>query len=104
MRNIVVVYIIYSVVVTKARAQTMGWSSWSDCTASDVCFRRRTFTCDAGEGLDCLNVTKGAFEQVAVNCDTNLECLENVEELFRGSEVSNISKILVLLSTIWEKS
>ena len=88
MRNIVVVYLVYFIVVAKVRAQTTGWSSWSNCTAPDDCFRKRTFTCDAGEGLECVNVANEAFEQAAVNCDANLECMENVDKMFRASEVS----------------
>ena len=103
MRNIAVVCMVYIIVVAKVRAQTTGWSSWSNCTATNNCFRRRTFICDAGEGLKCLSVANGAFEQVSVNCDANLECLENVDEMFRASEVSCIQKIFVNRSTL-EKS
>ena len=68
-------------------SQTTVLTSWADCTELLDCFRRRTLSCDAGEGIDCLNEAVGAFEQIAMNCDASPECLENVDEMFHGSEV-----------------
>ena len=76
------------ILIVVVNSQTTGWSSWTDCAEFDGCFRRRTFTCDAGEGLECLNEANGAFEQRALNCDASPECLENVTEMFHASEVS----------------
>ena len=74
--------------ILHVHSQTTAWTSWADeCTELLGCFRRRTLSCDAGEGIDCLNEAVGAFEQIAVNCDTSPECLENVDEMFQGSEV-----------------
>ena len=80
--------VFWSMLIVDVNSQITGWSSWTDCTELSGCFRRRTFTCDAGEGIECLNEADGSFEQVTVNCDASLECLENVEEMFYASEVS----------------
>ena len=74
--------------IVNVNSQTTGWSSWADCAESDDCFRRRVFTCDAGEGIECFNEANGAFEQLAVNCSASAECLENVTEMFHTFEVS----------------
>ena len=82
--------VFWSILIVDVNSQTSGWSSWTDCTELDGCFRRRNFTCDAGEGIECLNDADGDnFEQVTVNCSASLECLENVEEMFHTSEVSD---------------
>ena len=66
-----------------------GWSSWTNCAEMETCFRTRTFTCDAGEGIECLTKTdSGNFRQDAYNCIESSECLENVEEKFDAPEVS----------------
>ena len=74
--------------ILDVHSQTTAWTSWADeCTELLGCFRRRILSCGAGEGIACLNEAVGAFEQIAVNCDTSPECLENVDEMFHGSEV-----------------
>ena len=73
--------------IPDVHSQTTVWTSWAECTELLDCFRKRILNCDAGEGMECLNEAVGAFEQIAVNCDTSPECLENVDEMFHGSEV-----------------
>ena len=74
--------------ILDVHSQTTAWTSWADCTELLDCFQRRILSCDAGEGIKCLNEVVGAFEQIAVNCDTSPECLENVDGMFHASEVS----------------
>ena len=74
--------------IASVNSQTTGWSSWTDCAASETCFRRRISTCNAGEGIECLNNVNGNFKQIAVHCHSSSECLENTTEMFHASEVS----------------
>ena len=74
--------------ILDVHSQTTVWTSWADCTELLDCFRRRILNCDAGEGIESLNEAVGAFEQIAVNCETSPEFLENVDGMFHGSEVS----------------
>ena len=76
------------ILVVEVTSTPSGWSSWADCTESQNCFRRRVFTCDAGEGIECLDETNGAYEQLALNCNQSPQCLGNVEIMFHASEVS----------------
>ena len=87
MNKFVVITIVCLFLIANINSQTTGWSTWAECTESQRCFRRRTFTCDAGEGIECLNEADGAFEQVALDCDANPECLENATKMFHASEV-----------------
>ena len=73
--------------ILDVHSQTTAWTSWAECTELLGCFRRRTLSCDAGEGIECLNKAVGDFKQITVNCGTSPECLENVDEIFHGSEV-----------------
>ena len=79
---------LYMILIMKLRAQTSGWSSWTNCSASEKCSQKRILSCNDGVGLACLNETNGAFEQRALNCNASPECLENVDEMFGASEVS----------------
>ena len=89
MDKFIVISIIFSILIVKVNSSPSEWSSWAECTESNSCFRRRTFKCDAGEGIQCLHETdRGNFEQSAWNCETSPECFENVEEMFHASEVS----------------
>ena len=74
--------------IADVKCPTTGWSFWADCAEPDGCFRKRLFTCNAGEELDCFKEADGAFEQRTLNCDANPECLENVAEMFHASAVS----------------
>ena len=86
MKTILVLAVCLRLIV-HVHSQTTAWTSWAECTEFLGCFQR-TLNCDVGEGIDCLNEAVGAFEQIAVNCDTSPECLENVDEMFHVSEVS----------------
>ena len=91
MGNFFAIYIIFliSILIVEVNSSPSGWSSWTNCRKSESCFRTRIFTCDAGQGIECLNETGGGnFEQTAYYCDTSSNCLENVEEMFYASEVS----------------
>ena len=93
MDKLILICITFSILVVKVNSSPSGWSSWAECTESNICFRRRIFTCYAGEGIQCLNETnRGNFEQSAWNCTTSPKCLENVEEMFHASEVSALKK------------
>ena len=78
-----------SILIAEVNSNPPGWSSWSNCAELESCLRRRTFACDAGQGIECLNVTGGGnFQQDAFDCSASSECLENAEEMFHASEVS----------------
>ena len=89
MKPITLAVVSCCILIVQVNSQTTGWSSWANCPKSDGCFRRRLFTCNAGEGLECLNEADGAFEQRALNCDASPECLENITQMFHASEVSS---------------
>ena len=91
MNKFISIRIVCFLFVAHVKGQSTGWSSWADCAESDGCFRRRIFTCDDGEGFDCLDEANGAFEQIAVNCNASLECLKNVTETFQTPEVCIVS-------------
>ena len=89
MDKLIVISLIFSILIVKVNSSPSGWSSWAECTESNSCFRRRTFTCNAGKGINCLHETDGGnYEQSAWNCNASPECLENVEKMFHASEVS----------------
>ena len=48
---------------------------------------KKNLNCSVGEGAVCLSETDDAFGQGAWNCETSLECLENVDEMFHAAEV-----------------
>ena len=96
MNKFIVISIVCLFSIANVNSQTTGWSSWADCAEFDGCFRRRTFTCNAGEGIECLSETNEAFEQRALNCNTSVECLENVTEMFRELEVSACCSSFIL--------
>ena len=89
MDKFIVISIIFliSIVVVEVNSSPPGWSSWQNCTGPQNCIQR-IFICDAGEGIECLNETNGAFEQRAFSCSENSKCLENVAEMFPASTVS----------------
>ena len=87
MKNFIQITVVCFLLTVNVNSHTTGWTSWADCPESESCFRKRNFTCDAGEGLECLNKTNGAFEQLAENCSASPECLENITKMFQTSEV-----------------
>ena len=91
MKPITLALVSCCILIVHVNSQTAVWSSWADCAEPDGCFRRK-LTCDAGEGLECLNEADGAFEQRALNCDASPDCLENVTQMFHASEVSSAFK------------
>ena len=95
MKNLVVILLCTSF-IGELNSSQPGWSSWSDCTESLSCFRR-IFTCVAGKGLKCVSEADGAFEQVALNCSANSECLKNIEQLFPDSSVSVVDLLFLEL-------
>ena len=98
MNKFMVISIVCLFLIAKISSETTGWSSWANCAESDGCFQKRTFRCDAGEGIECLNEADGAFEQRALNCNATPECLENITETFHSSEVSFAALVLFYLN------
>jgi len=76
----------------------ISWSSWevfdNDCEQSNKnCYLQRTLLCGEYEGASCLsNKTDdlGSFQQIATESCNNSACLDDIEVMFPGPEVSNV--------------